>query len=151
MQKAYQANVSSAENTINNLIAARAPFPGSAQLINDINSSSDSAEQFYNANASPVANSTGTMGLAELEEFEAGRRWRNPYWQIEMGAVADPTKLAREQLYTTAFMADITYQNFQRSQHIEVLLGQLLAMLERSNERPALDAQLQRVHATNAK
>lgn len=151
MQKAYQANVSSAENTINNLIAARAPFPGSAQLINDINSSSDSAEQYYNANASPVAKSTGTMSLAELEEFEAGRRWRNPYWQIEMGAVADPTKLAREQLYTTAFMADITYQNFQRSQHIEVLLGQLLAMLERTNERPALDAQLQRVHATNAK
>jgi hypothetical protein len=151
MQKAYQANVSSAENTINNLVAARAPFPGSAQLINDINSSSDSAEQYYNANASPVAKSTGTMSLAELEEFEAGRRWRNPYWQIEMGAVADPTKLAREQLYTSAFMADITYQNFQRSQHIEVLLGQLLAMLERTNERPALDAQLQRVHATNAK
>lgn len=151
MQKAYQANVSSAENTINNLIAARAPFPGSAQLISDINSSSDSAEQYFNANASPVAKSTGTMSLAELEEFEAGRRWRNPYWQIEMGAVADPTKLAREQLYTTAFMADIDYQNFQRSQHIEVLLGQLLAVLERTNERPVLEAQLQRVHATNAK
>ncbi|WP_144153367.1 conjugal transfer protein TraW [Paraburkholderia sp. BCC1885] len=151
MQKAYQANVSSAENTLNTLIAARAPFPGSAQLISDINASSDSAEQYYNANASPVAKSTGTMSLAELEEFEAGRRWRNPYWQIEMGAVADPTKLAREQLYTTAFMADITYQNFQRSQHIEVLLGQLLAMLERTSERPGLDAQLQRVHATNAK
>ncbi|MEW6339653.1 MAG: conjugal transfer protein TraW [Pseudomonadota bacterium] len=151
MQKAYQANVSSAENTLNNLIAARAPFPGSAQLISDINSSSDSAEQYFNANASPVAKSTGTMSLAELEDFEAGRRWRNPYWQIEMGAVADPTKIAREQLYTTAFMADIDYQNFQRSQHIEVLLGQLLAVLERTNERPVLEAQLQRVHATNAR
>lgn len=151
MLKAYQANVSSAENTLNNLIAARAPFPGSAQLIQDINSSSDSAAQYFNANASPVAKSTGTMSLAELEDFEAGRRWRNPYWQIEMGAVADPTKLAREQLYTTAFMADMTYQNFQRSQRMEVLLGQILAVLERTSERPVLEAQLQRVHATNAR
>lgn len=151
MQKAYMANITSAENTINNLIAARAPFPGSAQLISDINSSSDSAQRYFNANASPVAKRTGTMSLAELEDFEAGRRWRNPYWQIEMGAVADPTKLAREQLYTSAFMADMAYQNFQRSQHMEVLLSQILAALERTGERPLLEAQLQRVHATNAR
>ena len=150
MQKAYQANVSAAENTMNTLIANRAPFPGSAQLITDINSSSDSAEQYYNANASPVAKSTNTMSLDELEDFEAGRRWRNPYWQIEFGAVADPTKLAREQLFTTAFMADIGYQNMRRSQHIEALLGMILAQLERTGARPQLDAQLQRVHATNA-
>lgn len=151
MQKAYMANETSAENTINNMIASRAPFPGSAQLISDINSSSDSAQRYFNANASPVAKSTGTMSLAELEDFEAGRRWRNPYWQIEMGAVADPTKLAREQLYTTAFMADMAYQSYQRSQHIEVLLSQILAVMERTGERPLLEAQLQRVQATNAR
>ncbi|RKP47551.1 conjugal transfer protein TraW [Trinickia fusca] len=150
MQKAYQANISSAQSTLNNMIASRAPFPGSDQLIRDINSSSDSAAQYFNANASPAAKSSGKMSLAELEDFEAGRRWRNPYWQIEMGAVADPTKLAREQLYTTAFMADMAYQNLQRSQHIEVLMSQILAVLERTGERPALEAQLQRVHATNA-
>ncbi|MGN6232421.1 MAG: conjugal transfer protein TraW [Trinickia sp.] len=151
MQKAYMANVTSAQNTLNTMIASRAPFPGSAQLISDINASSDSAQRYFNANASPVAKSTGTMSLAELEDFEAGRRWRNPYWQIEMGAVADPTKLAREQLYTTAFMADMAYQSFQRSQHMEVLLSQILAVMERTGERPMLEAQLQRVHATNAR
>ncbi|MFL9903328.1 conjugal transfer protein TraW [Paraburkholderia fungorum] len=151
MQKAYQANISSAQNSMNAIIADRAPFPGSAQLITDINQSSDSAQKYYSVSASPVAKSTGTMSLAELEEFEAGRRWRNPYWQVEMGAVADPTKLSREQLFTTAFMADINYQNFQRQQHIEVLLGQILATLQHSNERPVIEAQLQRVHAANVK
>jgi len=128
---------------MNDMIAMHAPFPGSAQLINDINQSSDSAQKYYGANASAVAKSTNTMSMAELEDFEAGRRWRNPYWQIEMGAVADPTKLAREQLFTTAFIADINYQNFMKSQRVEILLGQILTALERQN-LPALDAQLQR-------
>lgn len=150
MQKAYEANVSSPEDTINKFIADRVPMPSSAQLIAQINQST-AAAQYYNANASPTAKSTGTMSLAELEDFEAGRRWRNPYWQIQFGAMADPTQLAREQLFTSAFISDMTYQNFQRSQHIEVLLGEILAELERSNERGPLDAQLQRVHATNAK
>jgi len=143
MQKAYLANVSSAQRGMNDMIAMHAPFPGSAQLINDINQSSDSAQKYYGANASAVAKSTNTMSMAELEDFEAGRRWRNPYWQIEMGAVADPTKLAREQLFTTAFIADINYQNFLKSQRVEILLGQILTALERQN-LPALDAQLQR-------
>lgn len=150
MQKAYEANVSSPEDTINKFIADRVPMPSSAQLITQINQST-AAAQYYAANASPTAKSTGTMSLAELEDFEAGRRWRNPYWQIEFGAMADPTQLAREQLFTTAFISDMTYQNFQRSEHIEVLLGEILAELERSNERGPLDAQLQRVHATNSK
>ncbi|WP_146014138.1 conjugal transfer protein TraW [Trinickia dabaoshanensis] len=151
MQKAYMANMTSAANTLNSVIASRAPFADGAKLISEINASSDSAQRYFNANASPGAKKLGSMSLAELEEFEAGRRWRNPYWQIEMGAVADPTKLAREQLYTTAFMADLSYQNYQRSQHIEVLLAQILAVMERTGERPLLDAQLQRVHATNAR
>ncbi|RDU98758.1 conjugal transfer protein TraW [Trinickia dinghuensis] len=151
MQKAYMANMTSAENTLNNVIASRVPFPGSNKLIGDINASSDSAQQYFNANASPGAKTSGTMSLAELEDFEAGRRWRNPYWQIEMGAVADPTKLAREQLYTTAFMADMIYQSYKRSQHIEVLLSQILGVMERTGERPMLEAQLRRVQATNAR
>src|SRR5260363_169302 len=48
--------------------------------------------------------------LSELQDFEAGRRWRNPYWIVEMAAQADPVQLAREQLFTTAFIAELQYQ-----------------------------------------
>lgn len=150
MQKAYQANMSSAQKAMNDEIASHMPFPGSAQLIQDIKQS-DAAAQYFNATASSVAKSTGTMSQAELMEFEAGRRWRNPYWQIEFAALADPTKLQREQLFVSAFVADLLYQQFQKSKHIDVLLGQVVAALERSGDRPALEAQLQRVRATNAR
>ncbi|PLZ00191.1 hypothetical protein CY652_22365 [Burkholderia sp. WAC0059] len=96
--------------------------------------------------ASPVAKSTGTMSLAELESFEAGRRWQNPYWQIEMGAVADPTKLQRKQVFTLAFMSQMLFQSYQRQEHMEVLLGQILAELTRADERTPLETQLLRVH-----
>ncbi|NRF83785.1 conjugal transfer protein TraW [Burkholderia gladioli] len=150
MQKAYQANMSSAQKAMNDEIASHMPFPGSAQLIQDIKQS-DAAAQYFNLTASSTAKSTGTMSMAELMDFEAGRRWRNPYWQIEFGALADPTKLQREQLFVSAFMADLQNQQFQTSKHIDVLLGQILAVLERSGDRPALEAQLQRVRATNAR
>lgn len=151
MQKAYQANVSTAENSINMMIAQRAPFSGSAQLISDINQSNQAAQLYFQANESPNAKALGQLSWEELENFEAGRRWRNPYWIIQMGAQADPTQLAREQLFTTAFISDMAYQNEQHSEHIEVLLGEILAEMTRANERGALDAQLQKVHATNAK
>ncbi|MEX3960251.1 conjugal transfer protein TraW [Trinickia sp. EG282A] len=150
MQKAYQANMTSAQKAMNDEIASHMPFPGSAQLIQDINQS-DAAAQYFNATASSVAKSTGTMSLAELEEFEAGRRWRNPYWQIEFATLADPTKLAREQLFVSAFVADMQHQQVQESKHTNVLLGQILAALARSGDRPALESQLQRVRATNAR
>lgn len=150
MQKAYQANMSSAQKAMNDEIASHMPFPGSAQLIQDIKQS-DAAAQYFNSTASPIAKSTGTMSLAELEEFEAGRRWRNPYWHVEFGTLADPTKLAREQLFVSAFMVDMQYQQYKKSKHIEVLLGQVLAALTRSGDRPAVEAQLQRVRAINAR
>lgn len=150
MQKAYQANMSAAIKPMNDLIASRMPFPGSAQLIQDIKQS-DAAVQYFNANASSVAKSTGTMSLAELEDFEAGRRWRNPYWQIEFGAVADPTKLLRELLFTDAFLTAQVHQQIETSRQTNVLLGQLLAANQRGTDRTVLEAQLQRVRATNAK
>ncbi|WP_017772219.1 conjugal transfer protein TraW [Paraburkholderia kururiensis] len=150
MQKAYQANMSSAIKPINDLIGSRQPFAGSAQLIQDIKQS-DAAAQYFNATASSVAKSTGTMSLAELEDFEAGRRWRNPYWQIEFGAIADPTKLMRELLFTTAFLADQTHKHVELQRQTNVLLGQLLANDERGVDRTAIEMQLQRVRATNAR
>ncbi|MBR8085572.1 conjugal transfer protein TraW [Burkholderia vietnamiensis] len=150
MQKAYQANMSSAQKAMNDEIASHMPFPGSAQLIQDIKQS-DAAAQYFNSTASSVAKSTGTMSMAELMEFEAGRRWRNPYWQIEFAALADPTKLQREQLFVSAFMADLLHQQLQTSKHIDVMLGQVLAALARSGDRPALEVQLQRVRASNAR
>ncbi|HDR9034238.1 TPA: conjugal transfer protein TraW [Burkholderia vietnamiensis] len=150
MQKAYQANMSSAQKAMNDEIASHMPFPGSAQLIQDIKQS-DAAAQYFNSTASSVAKSTGTMSMAELMEFEAGRRWRNPYWQIEFAALADPTKLQREQLFVSAFMADLLHQQLKTSKHIDVMLGQVLAALTRSGDRPALEVQLQRVRASNAR
>ncbi|TDY51835.1 hypothetical protein BX592_106129 [Paraburkholderia rhizosphaerae] len=150
MQKAYQANISSAIKPINDLIGSRQPFNGSAQLIQDLKQS-DAAAQYFNATASSVAKSTGTMSLAELEDFEAGRRWRNPYWQIEFGAIADPTKLMRELLFTTAFLADQTHKHVELQRQTNVLLGQLLASNERGVDRTAIETQLQRVRVTNAR
>jgi hypothetical protein len=150
MQRAYQANISSAIKPMNDLIASRMPFPGSAQLIQDIKQSG-AAAQYFNANASSVAKSTGTMSLAELEDFEAGRRWKNPYWQIEFSAIADPTKLQREQLLTQAFLVDQIHELVKAVRQSNVLSGQSLAAHERSAERPAIEAQLQRVRATNAR
>jgi len=112
---------------------------------------SDAAAQYLNATASNVAKSTGQMSLAELLDFEAGRRWRNPYWVIEQSAVSDPTKLQREQLMTTAFMAELAYENLQTNKFNSVVLGQILASLTRSNDRAAIESQLQRVRATNAR
>ncbi|PCE30045.1 hypothetical protein BZL54_23050 [Burkholderia ubonensis subsp. mesacidophila] len=150
MQKAYQANITSAQKSMNDELASHMPFPGSAKLIQELKQA-DAAAKYFDATASSVAKSTGTMSLAELQEFEAGRRWRNPYWQIEFATLADPTKLAREQLFVSAFMADIQYQQFAKSKHIDVLLGQILAALTRTGDRPAIEAQLQRVRATNAR
>jgi low affinity Fe/Cu permease len=150
MQKAYQANMSSAIKPINDLIASRMPFAGSAQLIQDLKQS-DAAAQYFNATASSVAQSTGSMSLAELEDFEAGRRWRNPYWQIEFGAIADPTKLLRELLFSTAFLADQTHEHIELQRQTNVLLGQLLAANQRGIDRTAIENQLQRVRATNAR
>lgn len=150
MQKAYQANISSAQKAMHDELGSHMPFAGSDKLIQEIKQA-DAAARYFDATASSVAKSTGTMSLAELQEFEAGRRWRNPYWQIEFATLADPTKLAREQLFVSAFMADIQYQQFVKSKHIDVLLGQVLAALTRSGDRPAIEAQLQRVRATNAR
>ncbi|WP_176059963.1 conjugal transfer protein TraW [Paraburkholderia sp. BCC1876] len=150
MQKAHQANMSSAMKPMNDLIASRMPFASSAQLIQDLKQS-DAAAQYFNATASSVAKSTGTMSLAELEDFEAGRRWRNPYWQIEFGAVADPTKLLRELLFSTAFLAEQTHEHVELQRQTNVLLGQLLSANQRGTDRTAIEAQLQRVRATNAR
>ncbi|BCF90118.1 conjugal transfer protein TraW [Paraburkholderia largidicola] len=150
MQKAYQANMSSAIKPLNDLIGSRQPFNGSAQLIQDLKQS-DAAAQYFSATASSVAKSTGTMSLAELEDFEAGRRWRNPYWQVEFAALADPTKLMRELVFTTAFLADQTHVHVDLQRQTNVLLGQLLASNERGADRTAIETQLQRVRTTNAR
>jgi len=150
MQKAYQANMTTSEKAMNDEIASHMPFANSASLIEQIKQS-DAAAQYLNATASNVAKSTGQMSLAELLDFEAGRRWRNPYWVIEQSAVSDPTKLQREQLMTTAFMAELAYENLQTNKFNSVVLGQILASLTRSNDRAAIESQLQRVRATNAR
>jgi hypothetical protein len=70
---------------------------------------------------------------------------------IEQSAVSDPTKLQREQLMTTAFIAELQYENLKTNRFNSVVLGQILASLTRSNDRPAIESQLQRVRATNAR
>ncbi|MBP0588714.1 conjugal transfer protein TraW [Paraburkholderia sp. LEh10] len=150
MQKGYQANMSSAIKPMNDLIGSRQPFNGSTQLIQELKQS-DAAAQYFNATASSVAKSTGTMSLAELEDFEAGRRWKNPYWHIEFGAVADPTKLLRELLFATAFQVYQTHEHVEAQRQTNLLLGQLLAANERGTDRTAIETQLQRVRATNAR
>ncbi len=150
MQKAYQANLSSSEKAFFDEIASHMPFPGSAKLISELKNA-EAAAQYFDATASRIAKQTGTMSLAELEAFEVGRRWRNPHWVVEMSVQANPIQLAREQLFIHAFLADMQYQQLQKTKHIEVLLGQLLAATLRANDRMQLEIQLSRVRATNAR
>ncbi|MGC0015632.1 conjugal transfer protein TraW [Ralstonia pseudosolanacearum] len=150
MQKAYQANMSAAIKPLNDEIASHAPFAGSGRLIQDLKQS-DAAAQYFNASASAIAKSIGVMSLAELEDFEAGRRWRNPYWHVEFGTLADPTKLARESLFTQAFLADMAHEQVRLLRQNNVLLGQLLATNVRGTHRPTVEAQLQHVRTTNAR
>src|SRR5260363_252156 len=96
------------------------------------------------------ASRTGAMSLSELQDFEAGRRWRNPYWIVEMAAQAEPVQLAREQLFTTAFIAELQDQRLQKSKHIEVLLGQILALLTRTMEQPKIEAQRLQLRSRDA-
>src|SRR5260363_243560 len=98
MQKSYQTNISSSEKTMFDEIATQTPFTGSAQRIRE-NKQSDAAARYLDATVSRTAKRTGAMSLSELQDFEAGRRWRNPYWIVEMAAQADPVQLAREQLF----------------------------------------------------
>src|SRR5260363_90457 len=149
MQKAYQTSISSSEKAMFDEIASHTPFPGSAQLIREIKQS-DAAARYFDATASRTAKRTGAMSLSELPDFEAGRRWRNPYWIVEMAAQADPVQLAREQLFTTAFIAELQYQRLQKSKHIEVLLGQILALLTRTMEQPKIEAQRLQLRSRDA-
>ncbi|WP_042687071.1 hypothetical protein [Candidatus Glomeribacter gigasporarum] len=149
MQKAYQTSISSSEKAMFDEIASHTPFPGSAQLIREIKQS-DAAARYFDATASRTAKRTGAMSLSELQDFEAGRRWRNPYWIVEMAAQADPVQLAREQLFTTAFIAELQYQRLQKSKHIEVLLGQILALLTRTMEQPKIEAQRLQLRSRDA-
>lgn len=150
MQKAYQSNMSAAEKPLFDAVASRVPFPSSRRLIEEIKKS-EAAAQYFAATASKVAKSTGTMSLAELQDFEAGRRFRNPYWVVAMGAEADPTKLQREQVFMQAFANEMLYQNYRKAERQEILLGMILASLTRNEMRPQIEAQLVRVHGTNAR
>ncbi|MBS1169296.1 MAG: hypothetical protein H6R01_214 [Burkholderiaceae bacterium] len=146
MQKAYQANMSAAEKPAFDAIAARVPFSGSQALINELKKA-EGAAKYYDATASKVAKSTGTMSLAELQDFEAGRRFRNPYWIIAMGAEADPTKLQREGIYMQAFANEMLYQMFRRMEQQDIRLGLILASLTRNEMMPKIETQRQRVAA----
>ncbi|MDR6397997.1 conjugal transfer protein TraW [Herbaspirillum seropedicae] len=150
MQKAYQANMSAAERPALDAIAARLPFDGSKKLIEQINMAEE-AKKYWLATASKVALSTGTMSLAELQEFEAGRRYRNPYWVVSMAATADPVKLQREQVMMQAFANDVAYQQLRSTETLNIRMGLVLAALTRTEMRPQVDAQLQRAHSTNAR
>jgi hypothetical protein len=87
------------------------------------------------------------MSLAELQDFEAGRRFRNPYWMIAMGAEADPTKLQRELIMMQAFTNEMLYQQLRRQEQQDIRLGLILASLTRSEMAPRLEAQRARVAA----
>src|SRR5260364_181189 len=65
-------------------------------------------------------------------------------------AQADPVQLAREQLFTNAFIAELQYQRLQKSKHIEVLLGQILALLTRTMEQPKIEAQRLQLRSRDA-
>jgi len=150
MQKVYQANMSAAEKPQFDTLASRVPFAGSKKLIDEIKKS-DAAAQYFAATASKQAKSTGLMSLAELQDFEAGRRFRNPYWVIAMAAEADPTKLLREQVLMQAFVNEMLYQQYRKQEQMDIRLGLILASLTRSEMRPQIEAQLARTHSTNAR
>lgn len=146
MQKAYQANMSAAEKPAFDAIAARVPFAGSKKLIEELKKS-DGAAKYYDATASKAAKATGTMSLAELQDFEAGRRFRNPYWMIAMGAEADPAKLQREMVFMQAYANEMMYQQYRKMEQQDIRLGLILASMTRNEMTGKLEAQRARVAA----
>jgi len=148
LQKMYQANISGAERVQFDAIASRVPFPGSAKYVSDIKQSDDAAK-YFNATASKQAKS-GNMSWAEMAEFEAGRRSRNPYWAATV-ATATPEQIQREQAMMQALAIDLQYQSLRQLEKLSINIGLLLASETRKELRPAIEAQLLRVQSTNAR
>nr|WP_280971299.1 conjugal transfer protein TraW [Cupriavidus gilardii]WDE72560.1 IncI1 plasmid conjugative transfer protein TraW [Cupriavidus gilardii] len=149
LQKMYQANMSAAEKIQFDLIAARMPFPGSNQLVQEIKKA-DHAAKYFDMTASRQAKN-GAMSLAEMMDFESGRRFRNPYWVIAMAAEASPEKLQREMVLMQAYSNELQLQNLRMMEKVGVALGQLLAAQTRAEMRPSIEAQLLRAQSTNAR
>lgn len=149
MQKMYQAITSAAEKAQFDAIASRMPFSGSSRLVSEIKKA-DHAAKYFDQAASKQAKA-GNMSWAELMDFEAGRRFRNPYWVIAMGAEASPEKLQREQVFMQAYANELQYRTFRQLEQLNINIGLLLASDARKELRPAIDAQLLRVQSTNAR
>lgn len=149
LQKMYQANMSAAEKIQFDLIASRMPFPGSNQLVQEIKKA-DHAAKYFDMTASKQAKN-GAMSLAEMMDFESGRRFRNPYWVIAMAAEASPEKLQREMVFMQAYSNELQLQNLRMMEKVGVALGQLLAAQTRVEMRPSIEAQLLRAQSTNAR
>jgi len=149
MQKMYQANTSAAEKVQFDAIASRMPFAGSSRLVSEIKKA-DHAAKYFDQTASKQAKA-GNMSWAELMDFETGRRFRNPYWLIAMGAEASPEKLQREQVFMQAYANELQYRTYRQLEQLNISIGLLLASDARKELRPALEAQLLRVQSTNAR
>ncbi|WP_165971642.1 hypothetical protein, partial [Cupriavidus sp. L7L] len=149
LQKMYQANMSAAEKIQFDLIASRMPFPGSNRLIQEIKKA-DHAAKYFDLTASRQAKN-GSMSLAEMMDFESGRRFRNPYWVVAMAAEASPEKLQREMIFMQAYSNELQLQNLRMMEKVGVALGQLLAAQTRAEMRPTIEAQLLRAQSTNAR
>lgn len=91
------------------------------------------------------------LSLAEMMDFESGRRFRNPYWVIAMAAEASPEKLQREMVFMQAYSNELQLQNLRMMEKVGVALGQLLAAQTRVEMRPSIEAQLLRAQSTNAR
>lgn len=141
--------MSAAEKIQFDLIASRMPFPGSSKLIQEIKKA-DHAAKYFDMTASMQAKN-GSMSLAEMMDFEAGRRFRNPYWVVAMAAEASPEKLQREMVFMQAYSNELQLQNLRMMEKVGVALGQLLAAQTRSEMRATIEAQLLRAQSTNAR
>ncbi|MDL4860708.1 conjugal transfer protein TraW [Halomonas elongata] len=142
----YQSMVSAAEQPAIQAIASRMPVPSTEQFISDA-LETPSAQSYWNATASDEAKNTGTVSYHELEKFEVGRRYSNvAYGQDLQGMSGD--NLIRELIRVEALNAHLTLGLKQQIEQANIISGQQLASMARTEYEPILQAQLQEIYGS---
>ncbi|OWV31245.1 conjugal transfer protein TraW [Halomonas campaniensis] len=142
----YQSMISAAEQPAIEAIANRMPVPSTEQFINDA-LETPSAQSYWNATASDEAKDTDTVSYRELEKFEVGRRYGNvAYGQDLQGMSGD--NLIRELIRVESLNAHLTLGLKQQLEQANIISGQQLASIARTEYEPILQSQLQAIYGS---
>lgn len=142
----YQSIVSAAEQPAIQSIANRMPVPSTEQFIDDA-LDTPSAQSYWNATASDEAKNTGTVSYHELEKFEVGRRYGNIAYGQDLQAMSGDN-LMRELIRVESLNAHLTLGLKQQIEQANIISGQQLASMARTEYGPILQSKLQGIYGS---